>query len=139
MVSSFNGILSLPSGKVTGRNSLVNRYFYFLMSLFVAAIAVCGFSNSINDNLFHSAIPRPFLLWVHGAAFSGWMAFYIFQSALVRSRNVKSHRLFGWFGIALATVMVPLGGAIGVSMGRFDKQHHLVTDADTFLTFRSET
>jgi hypothetical protein len=90
------------------------------MSLLVAAIVVWGFSHSINKNLFHPALPRPFLLWIHGAAFSGWVAFYIFQSALIRTRNVKWHRFFGWFGVGLAAVMVPLGFIIAVIMGRFD-------------------
>jgi hypothetical protein len=63
----------------------------------------------VNENLFHPALPRPFLLWIHGAAFSGWVAFYLFQSALVRTHNVIWHRFFGWFGAGLATLMVALG------------------------------
>jgi hypothetical protein len=108
------------SNRFAGRNGLVDKYFYFAMSLLVAAIVVWGFSHSINKNLFHPALPRPFLLWIHGAAFSGWVAFYIFQSALIRTRNVKWHRFFGWFGVGLAAVMVPLGFIIAVIMGRFD-------------------
>ncbi len=103
-----------------GRNGLVDKYFYFTMSLLFAAIVVWGFSHSINANLFHPAIPRPFLLWIRGAAFSGWVAFYIFQSARVRTRNVKWHRFFGWFGVGLAAVMVALGFIIAVIMNRFD-------------------
>jgi hypothetical protein len=105
---------------LAGRNGLVDRYFYFAMSLLFAAIVVWGFSHSINANLFHPSIPRPFLLWIHGAAFSAWVAFYIFQSALVRTRNVKWHRFFGWFGVGLAAVMVTLGFTIAVIMNRFD-------------------
>ncbi|HUN86758.1 MAG TPA: hypothetical protein VMU48_20425, partial [Terracidiphilus sp.] len=101
-------------------NGLVDRYFYFAMSLLFAAIVVIGFSRTVNQNLFHAAPPRPFLLWVHGAAFSAWVAFYVFQSALVRTRNVKWHRLFGWFGAALGTLMVVLGFIISVIMGHFD-------------------
>jgi hypothetical protein len=90
------------------------------MSLLFAAIVVTGFSRTVNQNLFHPTIPRPFLLWVHGAAFSGWIAFYIFQSALVRTNNVKWHRRLGWFGVGLAALMVPLGLIIAIIMGRFD-------------------
>ena len=105
---------------VTGRGGLVDKYFYFTMSLLFAAIVVTGFSRTVNGSLFHAAPPRPFLLWIHGAAFSGWVAFYIFQSALVRTHNVKWHRFFGWFGAGLGTLMVPLGFAIAIIMGRFD-------------------
>jgi hypothetical protein len=48
------------------------------------------------------------------------VVFYIFQSTLVRTRNVQWHRFFGWFGVGLGTLMVPLGFTIAVIMGRFD-------------------
>lgn len=106
--------------KVAGRNGFVDRYFYFVASLLFAAIVVGGFSQSVGHNLFHAAPPRPTLLWIHGAAFTGWVIFYILQSALVRTRNVPVHRLLGWFGTALAATMVVLGVVIAVIMGRFD-------------------
>ncbi|HZW80745.1 MAG TPA: hypothetical protein VFF50_09760, partial [Candidatus Deferrimicrobiaceae bacterium] len=58
--------------------------------------------------------------------FSLWIAFYIFQSALVRTHNVKWHRFFGWFGVGLASLMVALGFTIAVIMGRFNavQLHH---------------
>jgi len=120
MASASQDALVRPPNRVTGRNGLVDRYFYFAMSLAIAAIVLIGFSRTVNQNLFHPALPRPFLLWVHGAAFSCWAAFYIFQSALVRTHNVKWHRFFGWFGAGLGALMVPLGFTIAVIMGRFD-------------------
>ncbi len=134
MVSSAQGVVSLAPNRVTGRNGFIDRYFYFAMSLLVAGIVVWGFSHTINDSLFHPAIPRPFLLWIHGAAFSAWVGFYIFQSALVRTHNVKVHRSLGWFGVGLAAIMVPLGVTIAVIMGRFDKHLLHQTGADTFLS-----
>jgi hypothetical protein len=90
------------------------------MSLLFATIVVVGFSKTVDQNLSHAAIPRPFLLWIHGAAFSAWIAFYILQSALVRTRNVKVHRFMGWIGAGLAALMVGLGFIIAVIMGHFD-------------------
>jgi hypothetical protein len=40
------------------------------MSLLIAAMVAWGFSHTINDNLFHPAVPRPILLWFHAVAFS---------------------------------------------------------------------
>jgi hypothetical protein len=120
MASTSQDIFVGRSSAFTGRNGLLDRYFYFAMSLVFASIVVIGFSRTVDQNLFHAALPRPFLLWIHGAAFSGWVVFYIFQSALVRTRNVKWHRFFGWFGVGLAGVMVPLGFTVAVIMGRFD-------------------
>jgi hypothetical protein len=103
----------------TGRGGLVDRYFYFAMGLLAAALVAAGFSQTVNGNLLHAAVPRPMILWLHAATFSGWVLFYIFQSALVRTRNVKVHRTLGWFGAALGAVMVPLGVATTVVMSRF--------------------
>jgi len=119
---------------VTGRNGIVCRYFYFAMSLLFAVIVVSGFKRTVNDNLLHPAIPRPFILWIHGAAFAGWVIFFICQSTLVRIRKVSWHRSLGWFGAGLATLMVPLGVTTAIIMDRFDTVHHLVTDGDAFLS-----
>ncbi len=119
--------------QVTGRGGLVDKYFYFAMSLLVAAIVVWGFSHTVDQNLFHAAPPRPLLLWFHGSAFSGWVLFFIFQSALVRTHNVKWHRFFGWFGAALGTVMVALGVTTAIVMTRFDTQTLHEPGGDAFL------
>ena len=105
---------------IGARNRWLDKYFYFSMSFVFAATVVVGFSQTVNANLFHASPPRPLLLWIHGAAFSAWVVFYIFQSSLVRARKVKWHRFFGWFGAGLGALMVPLGLAIAVIMGRFD-------------------
>jgi hypothetical protein len=81
---------------------------------------VAGFSRTVGQNLFHAAPPKPVLLWIHGAAFSGWVVFFILQSALVRVRKVSVHRTLGWFGAALGALMVTLGAVVAVVMGRFD-------------------
>lgn len=134
MASSLQGALAVPHVSAAGRYRLLDKYFYFAMSLLIAAIVVAGFSRTVNQNLLHPAVPRPFLLWIHAAAFSLWIAFYILQSALVRVRKVKLHRLLGWFGAGLAVVMVVLGFTIAIIMGRFDKHVLRLPGADTFLS-----
>jgi hypothetical protein len=133
MASVPQSVVARPFNPVIGRNGLLDRYFYFFMSLLVAAIVVWGFSHTVNASLFHPAVPRPFLLWIHGAAFSGWVLFYILQSTLVRTHNVRVHRSLGWFGAALGTVMVPLGITTAIVMGRFDTYRLHQTGADAFL------
>ena len=108
MASVPQEVVARPFHPVSGRNGLLDKYFYFTMSLLVAAIVVWGFSHSVNANLFHPALPRPFLLWMHATAFSGWVVFFILQSTLVRTHNVCVHRSLGWFGVALGTVTLPL-------------------------------
>jgi hypothetical protein len=118
----------------TGRNGLVCRYFYFVMSLLLAAIVISGFRRTVNENLFHPAIPRPFILWIHASAFTAWVIFFISQSALVRVRKVSWHRSIGWFGAGLATVMVPLGVTTAIVMARFDTVQLHQSGADAFLS-----
>jgi hypothetical protein len=84
-----------PAGAITGRNGLIDKYFYFAMSLMIAAIVGSGFSRTVDQHLFHASIPRPMILWFHGAAFTCWIAFYILQSALW-------HRAGGLHGSARA-------------------------------------
>jgi hypothetical protein len=119
MVTAF----PVRPGTAVRRSSWVRfleKYFYFSMSLLIAAIVIYGFSHTVGGNLFHPAVPRPLLLAVHGACFSAWVVFFIFQTALVRTHNVRLHKLSGWFGAALAAAMILLGFAIAVVMGRFN-------------------
>jgi hypothetical protein len=120
MASASQSVVVRPVSRIIGRGGLVDRYFYVFLSLGVAGIVVAGFSQTVDRNLFHAAPPRPVLLWIHGAAFSGWVVFFILQSTLVRVRKVSVHRTLGWFGAVLGAVMVTLGAVIAVVMGRFD-------------------
>jgi hypothetical protein len=133
MSSASQSIAARRPIAITGPKGLIDRYFYFAMSLLIAAIVVSGFRLTVNANLLHPSIPRPLILWFHAAAFTGWVAFFIFQSALVRTHNVKWHRFFGWFGATLGAVMVPLGITTSVVMGRFDTTMEHIPGADAFL------
>jgi hypothetical protein len=104
----------------TQLKSFLSRYFYLSMSLVMAGLIVWGFSRTVDAGLFHAKPARPLLLWMHGAAFSTWILFFIVQSALVRVHKVSVHRTLGWFGAALAATMVVLGCTIAVVMTRFD-------------------
>src|SRR5579863_10755197 len=93
---------ALPrAGVATKRGGLHDRYFYFFMSLLIPAVVVYGFSFTVGNNLIHPAIPRPPILYLHAAVFSGWLLFFILQSALVRTRHVPAHRKIGWFGAGM--------------------------------------
>lgn len=122
--------------RTTKRPGLLDKYFYFGMSLLIAAIVVYGFSQTINQDLFQSKPPAPWILWVHGIVFSGWVVFFIFQSALVRTRNVKVHRRTGWFGVGLASVMTVLGLSTAVVMDRFNFLNFHDPGAKTFFAIQ---
>jgi hypothetical protein len=112
--------LNRKNAMTAKRGGLLDTYFYFFMSLLIATVVVYGFGQTVAGSLIHPDVPRPFLLYVHAAAFSLWVVFYIFQSALVRTRNVWLHRRLGWFGAGLGVVMLGLGISTAITMSRFD-------------------
>ncbi|MGP8252937.1 MAG: hypothetical protein ACLQHF_12960 [Terracidiphilus sp.] len=133
MASVSHTASARPLPGFASRNGIIDKYFYFAMSLLIAVIVVLGFSRTVDQNLFHAVIPRPPILWVHGATFSLWVVFFMFQSALVRTHNVKIHRTTGWFGAGLAAFMVMLGVTTAVVMARFDTNVLHQKGADAFL------
>lgn len=123
MTAGNVGLAARIEKEVSTTNPLKNflsRYFYLSMAFVLAGLVILGFRRTVNANLFHANPSRPLLLWVHGAVFSTWLVFFIAQSALVRVRKVSVHRMLGWFGAGLATVMVVLGVTIAIVMARFD-------------------
>jgi len=111
----------------------LDDYFYFCMSLLFVAVIVYGFSFTIDKNLIHPAVPRPWILYVHATVFSGWLVFFILQSTLVRSRKVQWHRRLGWFGVGLGTLIPIVGVSTAIVMGRFDTVSLHMTDAEPNL------
>lgn len=111
----------VPLIGVAGKSTIVRvleKQFYFLMSILIAVVVFYGFSHTVNKNLIHPAIQKPWILWVHGIVFSAWLLFFILQSALVRARSVRWHRNVGWFGAALGASMFFLGISTTLSMAR---------------------
>jgi hypothetical protein len=113
---------AFPSRRTTAssRHALLENYFYFLMTLLIFGIVVYGFSHTVDQNLIHPAVPRPFTLYVHAAVFSGWLVLFVLQSTLVRSHHVSWHRRVGWFGAGLGALIPVLGVATAITMGRFN-------------------
>jgi hypothetical protein len=126
--------LTKETTAMTPLKRFLSRYFYFSMSLAMAGLVVWGFSHTIGANLFHAKPAKPLLLWMHGAAFSTWVVFFIAQSALVRVRKVSVHRAIGWFGAGLAALMVVLGLAVAVYMTRWDMTVLHQTGIESFLS-----
>jgi len=125
--------VSRPISPTTGFRRFLDKYFYFVMSLLMVAIIVNGFGRTVDRIMLHPAVPPPAILWVHAGVFSGWLLFFIFQSALVRTGNVKWHRFFGWFGAGLGAFMIPLGIATAIVMERFEVHRLHKTGVYAFL------
>ncbi len=90
------------------------------MTLVMATLFLWAFSDTVGPRLVHAAPPRPGLLWFHAAAFTAWIFVFVAQSALVRVKKVRIHRTLGWFGAALAAIMVITGFMVTNIMLRFE-------------------
>ncbi len=88
--------------------------FYLVMACLLAGIAVLGFSSTVPGDL--AAPGFPWLLWVHAAVFTAWLALFVAQPALIMGKSLRWHRRLGWAGAGLAVAMVTLG-FIAVMMG----------------------
>jgi hypothetical protein len=136
--NSFAAPAARPGiANASGLSRFLDQYFYFSMSLLVAVVVVSGFGHTVDRRLIHATPERPWLLWLHGAVFSGWVLFFIFQSALVRTHNVKLHRTMGWFGAGVGTVIPVLGISTAIVMNRFEVAVlHAPTDVYTFFAIQ---
>jgi len=133
----------MSSSTITVEVSVANRlrtmvatYFYFFMSLLIAGVVVYGFSHTVDHFLIHAVPVRPWILYMHGAVFSGWVLFFIVQSALVRVRKVRIHRTLGWFGVGLGTIIPVLGLSTAITMDRFNIVHFHEAGASPFLAIQ---
>ncbi len=83
--------------------------FYLAMSVLLAGIVMFGFSHTIPFDLAPPGLPL--LLRLHALVFGAWVLLFIAQPVLVTRRSVSMHRKLGWAGVALAGVMILLGGS----------------------------
>jgi len=115
------------------RTLVLDRYFYLLMALLIAGVVTYGFSHTIDDRLIHAVPPRPWILYLHAAIFSGWLVFLILQAALIRTHHISLHRRLGWFGVALGATVPIVGISTAVRMDHFRMIHFPDTVSPAFL------
>ena len=88
----------------------LTRYFYVAMAVLLTGAVYYGFSHTIDENLLHPSFPRPAVLYVHAAVFSGWMVLLVLQTSLVAlARKPGWHRTLGWLGLVMGCAMPVLG------------------------------
>lgn len=105
------------------RPPLKTRYHHIFFPAFAALIAVIVFVG-FAQTYFLSAIlkvphwkaglapPHPWIVEIHGAIFTAWIALLLLQSMLVAGHRVNLHRRLGLATIGLAGLMWPLAFAV---------------------------
>jgi hypothetical protein len=104
---------TIPQARVR-RVGSHDRVFYGSVAASMALTAIVGFAPTFYLRLFGGGpmatfgVGRPFtpLIYIHGALFTGWVALFIVQTALVSARRVAVHRRLGVGGAVLAAAMI---------------------------------
>jgi hypothetical protein len=131
--------VGIQTGSVAGRAAKAKRgglwdsYFYFAMSWLLTVVVLYGFSRTMGARIIHPKTAPPTILYIHAFVFYGWLAFLVFQSALIRTHNVRLHRSMGWFGVALGAVIPVLGISTAITMNRIRFLVNHEADAPGFM------
>jgi len=92
-------------------------WFYSMMWLVACLLVAAGFGRSFYHMATLSGDPTV-LLHVHSAVYSAWLVLFITQVWFVSSRNIRRHMFLGYFGVALAVLMVVVGWFTAIEGGR---------------------
>jgi hypothetical protein len=83
--------------------------FYTTLAALFALTVFIGFSRTY---YLKELFGTPRLSWVahlHGAVFTLWVIFFLWQTALVTAHQISLHRSLGWIGAGIAGAIVILG------------------------------
>jgi hypothetical protein len=111
---------------------LIGRSFHLSLMVSIAALVLYGFSHTVDTELFHPGQPPPFILYIHAAIFTSWLFLLVFQTALMTVRNRRLHRRLGWLGLGFGVLMVMVGVATILVMGKV-RVERLGPDAAIFI------
>ena len=98
---------AMPAGsRLAGENR-----FFVGMALAILAVVFVGFARSFFLQPLFPEWHRPSetIFYVHGAAFTAWIALLIAQVSLVAGGRKDVHRRIGAYGAGLAVLMIVLG------------------------------
>lgn len=99
---------------------LSDQAFYRRMAVGISIFIIFGFLQ-FTARGFTSFSTAPIWVHLHGAVFLGWLALFVTQNLLAERGSLALHRRLGWWGAALAALMVVLGMFTGwkaIELGR---------------------
>lgn len=87
--------------------------FFLLISVFFLLIALTGFSKTFIAPSINGSFKAPLIVYIHGALAFGWVALFLLQAWLVKTRRTKIHMRLGRLGfliaLAILVTMAPIG------------------------------
>ena len=108
--------------RVRARPMTPARYFFVVAAIIMLTIMVAGFHPYYlrGEGMAGRTISPQLatLVFVHGAAMTAWLMFFLVQSLLVPARKLRIHMKLGWGGVALALVAAGSGFQLAVESVR---------------------
>ncbi len=83
-----------------------SQLFYVYMGVAFVAIAFGGFAPTFWGPIASGTFTADPVIHLHGALYSAWTLFFIWQAWLIAKGGRRDHRSWGMAGISLATAMV---------------------------------
>ncbi len=96
------------------------RRLFAAVALVFPIVVLIGFARTYYLRTVLGGPPVPSLLvHAHSALMTAWVAFFIAQVWLIRSKQVRLHMKLGMLGVALGIAMVIVGFFTGVAAAKF--------------------
>jgi len=87
-----------------------DRNLYLAAGVLFPLLVFIGYFKTYYFSSFFDVAPiANSLVHLHGIVMSVWVAYFVAQIALVRTKNLKLHMTMGYVGIALAAIVVIVG------------------------------
>lgn len=94
------------------------QWFYPAMAAIAAIVIFAGFARTYYLKEWFGTPSLPWLLHLHGALMTAWIALFLGQTLLVESGRTDIHRRLGVFGGMLAAAIVVVGPMVAVHAAR---------------------
>lgn len=95
------------------------RRLYLIAAIFFPLIILIGFARTYYlKELFNAPPLASLLVHLHGGIMSAWVALFVGQVFLIRTRNIRLHQILGFAGIALAILILISGFLTAIAAGK---------------------
>jgi uncharacterized membrane protein YhaH (DUF805 family) len=99
---------------------LFDRRLFMAAAILFPLIILAGFGRTYYLKALFGTPPLPSpLVHLHGVLMTMWIALFVTQVWLVRSREIRLHQRLGYTGIGLAVLIVAAGFATAVRAAKF--------------------
>jgi hypothetical protein len=92
------------------------RRIFLIAAILFPLIVLVGFARTYYLKEFFGTPPlATMLVHLHGAVMTAWVALFVTQVWLIRSKNIKRHRTLGFVGVGLAVLIVAIGLTVAIN------------------------